>query len=325
MLKPIRCFVLFGFLVIVSTAAIATDQGNVRPGQLKGSATFRLELIDMLNNGPFTDKQKDVGIINIDTWINNCQGPELDNFVDWSDMDDLKALIVTAVRAPLVCAQGVPVAEDPSAYGQKTILTLPVKGIWHVVQGNQGLVSHIRGQKGEFAWDFIINRNGYSAQGDTALNESYYCWEQPVLAPAPGTVVQTRDDLEDHRPYLPDPPHVGNHVYIDHNNGEISLLYHLQKGSVMVTVGDHVDRGQPVGLCGDTGISMFPHLHYQLFSGSLDDHTKINSRFSAYYSWRGSNDQNPDRKDIKLNLSGVPKRLDNVVNLSDFMIANVHD
>lgn len=279
---------------------------------------------DIIADSPLDESHRKMAHTNIDDWLQKCSGIEMDNLMQWASRNDLMAIISTAARSPLVCAPGVPVAEDPAAYGQHTILSLPIGGIWHVVQGNQGLVSHLKGEKGEFAWDFVINRNGYQAQGDANLNENHYCWEQPVLAPAPGRVVQTRDDLDDHRPYLPDPPHVGNHVYIDHQNGEISLLYHLKKDSVLVKTGDMVERGQPIGLCGNTGISMFPHLHFQLYSGTLEKHEKLPTRFAAYYSWRGPDDQNPDRGEMKLNLSGVPKRLENVANLNYFLTENVH-
>ena len=146
-----------------------------------------------------------------------------------------------------------------------------------------------------------------------------------MVAPAPGKVVRVVEGLEDHRPYLPDPPAKGNHVYIDHGNGELSLLYHLKKGSATVEVGDTVHRAQTIGLCGNTGISMFPHLHYQLFSGTIEDTRKIKTRFSAYYSWKGTNDIEYRRKDLILNVIGIPDRTDNVANLSYFLHKFIHE
>ena len=39
---------------------------------------------------------------------------------------------------------------------------------------------------------------------------------------------------------------------------------HLQPGSVRVKVGDHVKRGQVLGLVGNSGNSSEPHLHFHV-------------------------------------------------------------
>jgi murein DD-endopeptidase MepM/ murein hydrolase activator NlpD len=56
----------------------------------------------------------------------------------------------------------------------------------------------------------------------------------------------------------------GNYVIIDHGNGEYSFLAHLKKGSMVVAVGDSLKSGQFIGLCGNSGNSSEPHLHYHL-------------------------------------------------------------
>ena len=57
---------------------------------------------------------------------------------------------------------------------------------------------------------------------------------------------------------------LGNAVFIQHREHEVSVLAHLQFGSVKVKVGDKVKRGQTIGLCGNSGNSSEPHLHYHL-------------------------------------------------------------
>lgn len=55
----------------------------------------------------------------------------------------------------------------------------------------------------------------------------------------------------------------GNHVYIDHGNGYSTHYLHLS--AIKTSVGARVQQGQVIGLCGSTGISTAPHLHFALY------------------------------------------------------------
>lgn len=59
----------------------------------------------------------------------------------------------------------------------------------------------------------------------------------------------------------------GNHVVIDHGNGEFSRLGHLKSGSVKVKTDQQVKAGDQIGEMGSSGSSLFPHLHYELATG----------------------------------------------------------
>ncbi len=68
----------------------------------------------------------------------------------------------------------------------------------------------------------------------------------------------------------------GNHIRIDHGFGYISLYAHLSKYNVRR--GNKVKRGDIIGYVGNTGRSVAPHLHYEIFK----DRKKINP-LNFYY------------------------------------------
>lgn len=73
----------------------------------------------------------------------------------------------------------------------------------------------------------------------------------PVVAAAPGVVTSAERSSSGY----------GNHVVIDHGNGETSLYAHML--SFGVSVGQRVDQGQQIGKVGSSGNSTGPHLHFE--------------------------------------------------------------
>ena len=75
----------------------------------------------------------------------------------------------------------------------------------------------------------------------------------------------------------------GNYVEIDHGNGNFTLYAHMSER--LVEVGEHVEQGEVIGLCGSTGISTGPHVHYEIW----ENYTRINplNRLPGYipYWW----------------------------------------
>ena len=58
----------------------------------------------------------------------------------------------------------------------------------------------------------------------------------------------------------------GNNVIIDHGQYVFSKIFHLSK--LLVRSGQYVKKGQIIGLCGSTGISTGPHIHWEMWVGS---------------------------------------------------------
>jgi len=80
---------------------------------------------------------------------------------------------------------------------------------------------------------------------------------------------------------------LGNHVVIRHGDGMFSILGHVKQGSVMVKAGDVVKAGQTVAAVGNSGTSMFPHLHYQLMDGPTFSSEGVPSAFAGLTRLRG--------------------------------------
>jgi murein DD-endopeptidase MepM/ murein hydrolase activator NlpD len=127
-------------------------------------------------------------------------------------------------------------------------------------------------------------RDGASHRGDPAVLDSYYCWNQPILSPAAGTVVSVENSLPDNPIGSTDPTHpAGNHVILDLGNGEFAFLGHMRKGSVAVAPGETVATGDPLGHCGNSGNTSEPHLHIHLqTTPNLADGEGLPAQFRNY-------------------------------------------
>jgi murein DD-endopeptidase MepM/ murein hydrolase activator NlpD len=176
----------------------------------------------------------------------------------------------------------------PIVYQNKVALRLPVAGRVLVWDGHDYLSHHRRwdyvfapiasfgfaSNAMRYSYDLVpVDARGAMHRGDPRDDAGYFGFGQPVLAPGPGTVIAAEGDQPDDHNFdenaLKSEPLVmyGNRVLIDHGNGEISVLAHLQQKSVTVKVGDKVTAGQRIGAIGSSGSSLFPHLHYQLQNG----------------------------------------------------------
>lgn len=162
---------------------------------------------------------------------------------------------------------------DSESYEQQVPYRLPVDGTWTVVNGSpEREYSHSWIYPNQrYAYDVLVtDEDGRSRpEGTNTAVENYYCYDEPVVAPADGVVVDSFDAaLEASRgggfshPLKRSIP--GGHVVIKHAESEYSFLAHLRPGSVPVEPGQRVERGQVVGRCGHSGISSEPHLHFQI-------------------------------------------------------------
>jgi hypothetical protein len=120
-------------------------------------------------------------------------------------------------------------------------------------------------------WEQADAQNRLVKDDPKALG-NYTIFGRDVLAVADGTVVATRNDLPEQVPgalpkNLPLDQADGNFVVLDIGGGAYVLFAHMQPGSVTVTAGARVKRGDVLGKVGNTGNSQAPHLHLHVMDG----------------------------------------------------------
>jgi len=127
-----------------------------------------------------------------------------------------------------------------------------------------------------FAIDWVrIYPDEKTFKGDPLDNKSYRSYGVEALAVADGTVTEVKDGIPENIPgedsrAVPITMETvgGNHVVLDIGHGRYAFYAHLQPGSPRVKVGDHVKRGQVLGLVGNSGNSTEPHLHFHISDGT---------------------------------------------------------
>lgn len=132
-------------------------------------------------------------------------------------------------------------------------------GRYVVMQGPRGTFSHFAGSGSENAVDWTVPEGTI------------------VCAARGGRVVGVKQDSDTggaDRSFRP----FANYIIIKHADGTFAEYVHLQKDGAMVTMGDEVTVGQPIGLSGQTGFASKPHLHFDVFQ-AIDGKKKLSLPF----------------------------------------------
>lgn len=114
-----------------------------------------------------------------------------------------------------------------------------------------------------------MDTQGRIYNGPREKVESYTIFGKPVLAVADGVVMEVIDGVPEQTPgKYPTNISVeeadGNSVMLDLGERRYAMYAHMKTGSIKVHKGEHVKMGQVIGLVGNTGNSVAPHLHFQV-------------------------------------------------------------
>lgn len=163
---------------------------------------------------------------------------------------------------------------------QPLALNPPVRGQWAILNPP----GHAK-----LAFDFLAVDDRRSPYNGVSLLRHIFspisvdatlAWGKPVFAVLDGTVVATSDGTPDRErifmardlfrllffgPKIAPPFSALGGNYVILKCGDVYPLYaHLKKGSVCVRPGDTVRSGDQLGLVGNSGSSLQPHLHFQV-------------------------------------------------------------
>lgn len=156
----------------------------------------------------------------------------------------------------------------PKIIRNNTKLILPFNNEWTVVWGGdtKELNYHVESEAQKNAFDILIkNENGQSYKTTGSTNEDYYAFGKDLIAPCDGEVVLVVDGVKDNIPGISNPIYVpGNTVIMKTQNNEYLVFAHFKQHSIAVKQGQKVSQGQLLGLCGNSGNSSEPHLHFHI-------------------------------------------------------------
>ena len=140
---------------------------------------------------------------------------------------------------------------------------VPFHGEWTVSQGHDGDLTHK--DKWRHAWDFVVtDESGQTFGGEGKELPDYHCYRLPIIAALDGEVSLVVDTIPNNRiGEVNLAQNWGNTIVLSHGEGLFSAMSHLEPGSARVKAGDRVRRGEALALCGNSGRSPEPHLHFQ--------------------------------------------------------------
>jgi hypothetical protein len=109
---------------------------------------------------------------------------------------------------------------------------------------------------------------------DTINNAMFYGYGQIVYAVESGTITDIKEGIPENVPqangdFLPAVPIreetvAGNRITLKMDNGYYAFYAHLKTGSIRVKPGERVNKGQALGVLGNSGNAIGPHLHFHI-------------------------------------------------------------
>jgi murein DD-endopeptidase MepM/ murein hydrolase activator NlpD len=120
----------------------------------------------------------------------------------------------------------------------------------------------------EVGHGYLVGQGNCSLTGPTHFPSSVYKYAYDFLMPigTPVTAARAGIVIDVESRFFDSTRIVGqeNYVFIRQDDGTVARYLHFTHNGPRVSIGDHVAAGQLIGLSGDTGNSLSPHLHFDV-------------------------------------------------------------
>jgi murein DD-endopeptidase MepM/ murein hydrolase activator NlpD len=251
-----------------------------------GTSLARMEKSDLIANTLVIGNYQAAGtdklnlaagqMLNVYMWITLEKGAKIPAFLEH------KITVTVGKSTDEITAHGIRVAVGRDV----ATISSPLRGDnWQagngpsITSGHRRALIPINGRAQiaqRFAIDWVrMNADGRTFSGDPNDNKNYRAYGSEALAVADGTITEVKDGIPENIPGensravpISLETIAGNHIILDIGPGRYALYAHLQPGSLKVKLGDHVKRGQVLGLVGNSGNSTEPHLHFHVTNGN---------------------------------------------------------
>ncbi|MEQ1650973.1 MAG: M23 family metallopeptidase [Hyphomicrobium sp.] len=171
--------------------------------------------------------------------------------------------------APACAGLNVAVSAADAVPGDGPRFALPLSCEPHKTCFIQSYVDHDAGPASSDYACGTATYDGHKGTDFRVLSAAAAANGVAVLASADGVIKGVRDGMDDD--LIPDDQHArvanrecGNGAVVDHGGGWETQYCHMKKGSVAVSKGQAVKRGDRLGYVGYSGLAEFAHVHFEV-------------------------------------------------------------
>ena len=156
----------------------------------------------------------------------------------------------------------------------------PLDGVSLIIAGNESYHLQEDGY-GNFAWDLVRTRqDGVRFSGQGTQNADYFTWDERVVLPTAGVVVEVERSAPDNAPGAYPPGAINNLVGVYLGGHYYVYILHFRQNTIpsavdgscapqvpgipCVKVGTWLPAGAYLGRAGNSGVTLEPHVHLTL-------------------------------------------------------------